>query len=283
MVSATAGLAEGVIDTNTQINDERQFNKLDENGPKCWIYPASHGLINVSEAIRDSCNYFFYEVGYRLSTRGGTYNEKQGLEAINKYATLYGLGDTTGIEISENKPQIADEYPITASIGQSNNNYTTNQLARYVTAVANSGTVFNETLLKEVQSPDGNVLETYEPSVKNQLDVLNTSQWDAIHSGMRMVAENLSCFKDFPVEVAGKTGTAQQVKTRANHALFVGYAPYADPKISIATRIAYGYTSHNAAEVSKNILSYYFGLQKEEDLLNGQASDISGGNNGFTD
>lgn len=100
---------------------------------------------------------------------------------------------------------------------------------------------------------------------------------------MRMVVENLSVFKDFPVAVAGKTGTAQQVTTRANHALFVGFAPYDNPQISVVTRIAYGYTSHNAADVSKDILSYYFKEQSAEELLNGQAKNVNGSSNTFTD
>lgn len=283
IVASTAGLAEGVIDTGTRILDEGQFKRLEENGPKCWAYPSNHGLINVSEAIRDSCNYFFYEVGYRLSLNGSVYNEKKGIEAIRKYASMYGLNDTTGIEIPESSPQVADEYPITASIGQSNNNYTTAQLARYVTAIANRGTVYQETLLKEIQDSNGNVIETYGPSVKNTVDVLNSMQWDSIHSGMRMVVENLSGFKDFQIAVAGKTGTAQQVTNRANHALFIGFAPYDNPEISIATRIAYGYTSHNAADVSRDILSYYFGIQKEEDLINGQANEVNGSSNAVTD
>lgn len=283
IVASTAGLAEGVIDTGTRILDEGQFKRLEENGPKCWAYPSNHGLINVSEAIRDSCNYFFYEVGYRLSLNGSVYNEKKGIEAIRKYASMYGLNDTTGIEIPESSPQVADEYPITASIGQSNNNYTTAQLARYVTAIANRGTVYQETLLKEIQDSNSNVIETYGPSVKNTVDVLNSMQWDSIHSGMRMVVENLSGFKDFQIAVAGKTGTAQQVTNRANHALFIGFAPYDNPEISIATRIAYGYTSHNAADVSRDILSYYFGIQKEEDLINGQANEVNGSSNAVTD
>ena len=283
IVAATAGLAEGVVDTTEQIKDEGRFTVLEENGPKCWAYPSNHGLINISEAIRDSCNYYFYELGYRLSLNGMTYNEKQGITAIQKYASMYGLDDTTGIEIPENSPQIADEYPITASIGQSNNNYTTTQLARYVTSVANKGTVYQQTLLKEIRNSDDEVLESYGPTVKNTVDVLNAEQWEAIYSGMRMVVEELEEFKDFPVLVAGKTGTAQQVSTRANHALFVGFAPYNNPEISIATRIAYGYSSHNAADVSRDILSYHFKVQSAEELITGQAKDVSGGSNSFTD
>jgi penicillin-binding protein 2 len=115
------------------------------------------------------------------------------------------------------------------------------------------------------------------------VDVLDGNEWSAIHYGMRMVCQSLSSFNNFTVEVAGKTGTAQQVLTRPNHALFIGFAPYNDPEISIATRIAYGYTSHNAAEVSKDILAYYFGVSATEDLLNGEASTVSNSENEFTD
>lgn len=277
LVSATTGLAEGVIDTGTLIHDEGQFKRLEDNGPKCWAYPSNHGVINVSEAIRDSCNYFFYETAYRLSLNGSTYNEKKGIEAIRKYATLYGLNEMTGIEIPENKPQIADEYPITAAIGQSNHAFTTTQLARYVTAVANSGTLYKETLLKEVRDSEDNVLKEYAPKVQSQIEALNPSQWDALHSGMRMVVEKMPSFKDYPISVAGKTGTAQ-IGGRPNHALFIGFAPYENPQISIATRIAFGYTSHNAADVSQEILSYYFGIKDKEELLDGQANNVSGGN-----
>lgn len=284
MVSSTAGFSEGVINTEEKILDEGRFTRLEEKGPTCWVYPSSHGQINVSEAIRDSCNYYFYETGYRLSLNGSVYNEKKGIQAIQKYASMYGLNDTVGLEIPESAPEVADEYPITAAIGQSNNNYTTAQLARYVTAVANKGTVYQETLLKEIRDSDNkNVLENYGPQVKNQIDVLDSKQWDAIHSGMRMMAEDSTSFKDFPIAVAGKTGTAQQVKNRPNHALFVGFAPYGNPKISIATRIAFGYTSHNASDISRDILSYYFNVQKADELVNGQAKNVNGGTNVVTD
>ena len=100
---------------------------------------------------------------------------------------------------------------------------------------------------------------------------------------MRMVVSTLDAFNGMGVEVAGKTGTAQQVQTRPNHALFVGYAPYADPEVSIATRIAYGYTSHNAADVSAQILKYYFKLASEEELLDGTAEDVGNSANAVTD
>ena len=282
IVSSTAGLAEGVITTSSEITDLGQFTKV-SNNPKCWIYPSNHGSINVSEAIRDSCNYFFYEVGWRLSGGDGAYDDVTGINKITEYASLFGLDETTGVEIEENSPHIATEYPVMAAIGQSDNNFTTVGLARYATAIASRGTVYNLTLLDSVRDSDGNVLEEYKPSVRNQVDVLNSAEWDAVHYGMRMVCESLSSFNGFSVEVAGKTGTAQQVSNRPNHALFIGFAPYDNPEVSIATRIAYGYTSHNAAEVSKDILAYYFGVTETEDILNGEANIVSNSENEFTD
>ncbi len=281
IVSSTAGLAENVITTTSEITDLGVYEKV-SNKPKCWAYPSNHGSINVSEAIRDSCNYFFYEVGYRLAGNEN-YDDARGISKINEYASLYGLNEKTGVEIEENEPHIATEYPVMAAIGQSDNNFTTIGLARYATSIANSGTVYNLTLLDSVKDSDGNLIKSYAPEVRNTVDVLDSSQWDAIHKGMRMVCENLSSFNGFSVDVAGKTGTAQQVANRPNHALFIGFAPYDNPEIAIATRIAYGYTSHNAADVSKNILAYYFGISSTEELLNGDANTVTNSSNEFTD
>ena len=282
IVSSTAGLAEGVITPTTEIEDLGKFDKV-SNSPKCWIYPSNHGLINVSEAIRDSCNYFFYEVGWRLAGGDGAYDDARGIEKIQYYAGLYGLDETTGVEIEENSPHIATEYPVMAAIGQSDNNFTTIGLARYATAIATSGNVYNLTLLDSVRTSDGDIIEQYSPELRNQVDVINTEDWNAIHYGMKMVCESLSAFDNFSVEVAGKTGTAQQVLSRPNHALFIGYAPYNNPRIALATRIAYGYTSHNAADVSKDIMAYYFGVSNTEDLLSGEATTVSESENEFTD
>lgn len=278
MVLATAGLAENYITLGEKIKDLGQYENI-SNKPKCWIFSrgGTHGDVNVAEAIRDSCNYYFYEVGYRLSTNNyqTNYNDALGISKIQKYAALFGFDEKTGIEIEEAEPRIADEFPVMAAIGQSNNRYTTVQLSRYITAVANKGTVYRYTLLDHVADSGGNTIASFAPEVRNTIDVLDTGEWDAIHSGMRMVVENTSEFNGFPVAAAGKTGTAQQNLTRANHALFVGYAPYENPEIAIATRIAYGYTSHNAAELSKNVLAYYFKAEDAEELLSGQAEEVN--------
>lgn len=274
-MTATAGLSEGVLNTTETITDEGIFTKV-SNHPKCWIYPRTHGTINLSEAIRDSCNYFFYEVGYRLASEGGSYNDATGINLIQKYASEYGLDKKTGLEIEENTSQIATEYPVMAAIGQSDNNITTAALARYATAISNGGTVFNMTLLDHVANKKGKVLKSYAPSVENQITSMDQTDWDAIHTGMRMVVENLSTFDGFSVPMAGKTGTAQSSANRASHALFIGYAPYDDPQITVATRIGYGYSSHYAAEVSKNIVGAYFGDASTMELLNsGTATSVN--------
>jgi len=284
IITSTAGLAEGVINLGTEIYDKGAYEHV-SNHPRCWVYPSSHGSINVSEAIRDSCNYFFYEVGYRLSTNNylTKYNDTIGIEKITEYASMFGLDETSGVEIVENKPQIADEYPVMAAIGQSNHNYTTVQLARYVTAIANKGMVYDYTILKKVCDTSGNTIEEFEPQIRNTIDILETSEWNALHSGMRMMAQNSSHFRNFAVAVAGKTGTAQQDLRRSNHALFIGFAPYDNPQISIATRIAFGYTSSNAAHYAKNVLSYYFEVEDSATLLDGQAVSVNGSSNAVTD
>ena len=278
MVLATAGLAENYITLGEKIKDLGQYENI-SNKPKCWIFSrgGTHGDVNVAEAIRDSCNYYFYEVGYRLSTNNyqTNYNDALGISKIQKYAAMFGFDEKTGIEIEEAEPRMADEFPVMAAIGQSNNRYTTVQLSRYITAVANKGTVYRYTLLDHVADSEGNTIASFAPEVRNTIDVLNNEEWDAIHSGMRMVVENTSKFNGFPIAAAGKTGTAQQNLTRANHALFVGYAPYENPEIAIATRIAYGYTSQNAAELSRNVLAYYFKAEDAEELLSGQAEEVN--------
>ena len=279
MVTATAGLAENIISTTDQIQCTGVFHEID-NEPKCWIYPhGTHGKINVSESLRDSCNVFHYTLGYRMALKDtGVYNDKNGISYIQKYASLYGLNEKTGLEIEEYTPEIATEYPVMAAIGQSNNNFTTVSLSRYVTAVT-SGKLYSYQLMNKIVDANGEVVASYEPEYTDISGTLTTEEWDAIHRGMRMVVENLDSFDGFDIPVAGKTGTAQQVETRPNHALFVGYAPYDDPEITIATRIAYGYSSHNAASVSRNIISYYYGEMSLDELLDLKASGVNGSSN----
>lgn len=274
LVSATAGLAENVITTSDQIRCTGIYNDI-SNKPKCWIYPGSHGLDNVSEAIRDSCNIFFYTVGNRLAQKKtGSYNDANGIDLIQKYAHIYGLDQKTGLEISESKSSVATKYPVMAAIGQSDNNYTTVALSRYVTAVA-SGKKYNYQLMNKIVDADGKTVKKYKVNYEDISDTLTSSQWDAIHSGMREVVSTMDRFQGFDIPVAGKTGTAQQTG-HANHGLFVGYAPYDDPEITIAVRIANGYSSHNAATAARNVISYYYKETSMKDIKEMKAAGANG-------
>lgn len=274
LVSATAGLAENVITTSDQIRCTGIYNDI-SNKPKCWIYPGSHGLDNVSEAIQDSCNVFFYTVGNRLAQKKtGSYNDANGIDLIQKYAHIYGLDQKTGLEISESKSSVATKYPVMAAIGQSDNNYTTVALSRYVTAVA-SGKKYNYQLMNKIVDADGKTVKKYKADYEDISDTLTSSQWDAIHSSMREVVSTMDRFQGFDIPVAGKTGTAQQTG-HANHGLFVGYAPYDDPEITIAVRIANGYSSHNAATAARNVISYYYKETSMKDIKEMKAAGANG-------
>ena len=146
-----------------------------------------------------------------------------------------------------------------------------------MTAIA-SGKLYEYQLMKKIVDTKGKVVDSYKPTSESLEDIVGQTQWDAIHQGMRMVCEELSNFDDCGIEVAGKTGTAQQTN-RPNHALFVGYAPYDDPDISIAVRIAHGYSSHNAAEAAKNIISCYYNKKDVEDVLDEKASGVNSSSN----
>ncbi len=268
MVTATAGLMEGVISLSTPTNCVGTFTEI-KPSPRCWaIY--GHGTETVTTAIRDSCNYFFYNLGYNLSTRNGSYNETEGLNTLYKYADLFGLTERSGIEITEAAPDVSKEDPVRSSIGQGTNSYTTVGLARYITAVANQGTCYNLSLIDRITDSKGNLIEEKKPSVRNEIQ-LPQSYWDAICLGMRKVVENKSYFSDLAVHVAGKTGTAEQTKNRPNHALFVCYAPYEQPEIAVATRIPFGYSSDYAAQATRDIIKYHYGLAEEEELITGTA------------
>ena len=285
---AIAGLTEGVISTETYTLCNGIYDKIYPNA-KCWVYPNAHGSLNVSGAIQHSCNEFFYEVGYRLGLTGeylrddatGEKNEirsdAQGLDALKKYASMFGLNENTGIEIPESSPQISDEDAVRSSIGQGTNNYTTTQLARYITAVANKGTLYDLSLIDKVVDVKGTTVEDFTAEVSNEITGISNSTWNAVHSGMRAVVSSSSTYNSLgDFEMSGKTGTAQQSTTHANHGLFVGFAPSSDPEVAFAIRIKNGYESAYVAQIGRDLMRYYYGLAEYDELVTGQASDISG-------
>ena len=273
-ISAVAGLEEGVIRSTDIIHATGVFTEA-YGSPTCWIYNqyhGSHGNINMVDAIRVSCNYYFYEVGFRLGGGRSTgYSSDRALAALSKYAAMFGFDHTSGMELPESDPKISDSDGIRSAIGQGTHLYTVSQIARYVSTIANRGTVYDLTLLDKLTDSEGNTIEDYSASVYNNIDIADNS-WNTIQEGMHQVAENTAAFKDLNLTIAGKTGTAQQSKSHPNHALFMGYAPYESPQIAIAIRIANGYTSANAASMAADIFSYYFDLTDKDELLNGSAT-----------
>lgn len=290
MISTVAGIEEGVISSDTIINCYGTFEKV-EPSANCWIYPYSHGYMSAITALQNSCNCFFYEVGYRLSlldrsvigtddifgsTTAYYYSSTLGTDTLSTYAAMFGLDATSGIEISEAQPEISDMGSVPSAIGQGTHNYTTTQLARYVTAVANKGTVYDLTLLEKLTESDGTLIEEYETDVYNVITEVSNDTWNVLHTGMELMVENSSTFDELEdgVSLAGKTGTAQQSSVNPDHALFVGFAPVDDPEIAISVRIANGYTSAYAGEIAAEIVQYYLGYLEKSDIITGVASNI---------
>lgn len=276
-VVAAAALEEGVTTPSETIHATGVFTEA-YGSPTCWIYNqyhGSHGSINMVEAIKVSCNYYFYEMGFRLGGGRTTgYSSDRALAVLAEYAGQFGLDATTGIEVPENEPHLSDTDGVRSSIGQGTHLFSVSQLARYAATIANRGTSYNLTLLNKLTDSEGNTIEEYSASVYNEMDIADTT-WNVIQEGMHQVALDTDAFEGLDLSIAGKTGTAQQSKSHPNHALFMGYAPYEDPQIAITIRIANGYTSANAATMAADIFKYYFGLAEEDEILTGTASQAT--------
>ena len=271
ILSTIAGMSEGVIDDSTYIECTGSFD-LVTPPINCWNING-HGPIEIREAIEQSCNYYFNMVGFKLGQDGeGNFSENRSLAVLQKYASLIGLDKKTGIEITESSPHVSDSLAVPSYIGQGTNAYTTSQLARYATAIATSGTVYDLTLLGKLTDSRGNILKEYEPDVINTLDV-DSSVWADIHDGMYRVVQTHKQFDGLGMDVSGKTGTAEVDGVyHPNHGMFVGYAPSTDPQYAIAVRIENGYTSGNACLAAADIFKYIFELTDEGSILTGVAS-----------
>lgn len=276
---AVAGLSEGVIDLSSYLFCGGLFEKLYDPA-KCWIYPGSHGLLDVKEALQRSCNIFFYEVGYSLSINEyGDYVDSQGVETIAKYASMFGLDDYSGVELSEISPSVSDMDAVRSAIGQGTNAYAPVQLSRYVTTIANKGTCYDLTLIDRVTDYEGNLILDNEAEVHNEMEV-SEDIWSAVHEGMRRVismdtsAYNIINLID--VNVAGKTGTAQESEVKPDHAVFISFAPYEAPEVSVTCVLRNGYHSSNAKEVAAYIYAYLYdpAVIVDEDIIQNVLDDM---------
>lgn len=281
MVTALAGLETGAITTTDKIRDTGIYRKYNSSW-KCWKI-SGHGYLDVSNAIERSCNYFFYELGDRV-----------GIDTLAKYSYYLGLGHKTGIELKgeisgvlasneiakqENRVWNPGET-ISAAIGQSYNTFTPIQMAKYVAMVANRGKKLDVTIVKSIIRPDGSEIprNEYESKVSEKLGLtpdnteemsFNETNIQAILEGMRGVTSEsggtaYSTFRDFDIEVGGKTGSAQTGVEGKTNAWFVGFAPFDNPEIAIVVFVRNGGSGGYTAEVARDIIAQYFGMNTSQ-------------------
>lgn len=261
MLTSFAGYGENKITLNEKIEDEGIFKKVDPS-PSCWYYPHKHGLVDVSTAILHSCNYFYFEVGYRLSLDSkGEYSDSLGISKIRKYAEMFGLGQTSGIEVAELPPQISDHDAVRTAIGYYHS-FTPSQIARYVTTLANRGSCYNLTLLDSITDKDNRVLKKNSAVIFNRITEFSDAEWNKVQNGMYLVLNSNDStgklYNKLDFEVAGKSGTAQVSDSKPSHVLFVSYAPYKNPEIAVTIVIPNGYSSGYPTEFGYTVYDYYF-------------------------
>lgn len=275
VLTAIAALEEKTIDSYTTVYDTGEFDQITPT-VRCWIYPGAHGSVNVMDALMVSCNYFFCQMGYNFSIDSdGDFNETQGLATLRKYGEMFGLTDKTGIELEENAPLFSTTNPVTSSIGQGSHSFTNIQLSRYITTVASRGTRYNLTVLDKITDSEGNLVEDLHANVEETLSVSDTT-WDTVWTGMYRMAQDSSMLSQLEFDLCGKTGTAQENLSRPDHGVFVSFAPYQNPEIAITAVVPNGGSSSRAVEVTKNMYDFYYGDKTAEDIINENASSISG-------
>jgi len=273
MITAVAGLETGVIGPQTTIHDGIIFTRAGRPHARC-MSNVGHGRINVEQAISTSCNYFFFETAFRLS------NTTLGrIETLNQYMEFFGLNERAGVEIGEladtfNRERVAeimaspafkrfthlrrneftpsselawfDGDTIRTAIGQSYNNYSAAMMARYIAQIANNGVRFPLHMVGSIENSQGITIHRTIPVPDDTGMVISDSTWTAVQNGMLQATEGWGTatnqFRDFPIQVAGKTGTAEQVGTRLSHTSFGGYAPFDNPQVAVYVTIPFGAT-----------------------------------------
>lgn len=273
---AIAALETGKVSTTELIEDKGVYKAYTDYQPACWIWneaKITHGKQNVTAALENSCNYFFYEIGNRL-----------GINTIGEYANKFGLGVYTGIELGEEasghmaspeyKKQVVsnvtsrdwyDGDTLQAAIGQSYSLFTPVQLANYAATIANGGTLRKVNLIKSIRSSvNGSMVKEFKPEIIEQVD-MKSEDLNAVKQGMKRVADEGSAaevFANYGIQVGGKTGTPQ-VGGGSNNAVFIAYAPFDNPEIAVAVVLEHGVRGTNAALVAKDIFDAYFHLEPE--------------------
>ena len=287
MVTAIAGLESGVINTSTRINDTGVYTKYRDYQPRCWYYTdyhRGHGYLNVSGAIEKSCNYFFYETADRM-----------GIDVLVKFAKYFGLGSKTGIELQgetagvlSSKETKQSLYPnevwgpgdtLQSAIGQLYNEFSPLQMAKYISMLANGGKEIDVSIVKTIRNADGSEVSKDEINqfVNQKLGLeeeqtediqINQANLDAVLQGMQSVTSDSGGtayvrFKDFNISVGGKTGSAEAPGDKV-HAWFVGFAPFENPEIAIVVMVENGGHGNYTAEVVRDIMAEYFGMNTQD-------------------
>ena len=284
---AVAALNEEIITPYTIIDTKGQYEAYEDYQPRCWIYLMYndiHGPIDVTEAIQESCNYFFYDLGKNLT-----------VDVMNKYMKDFGLGEPTGIELTEKTgvlagPEYRTKYELEewapgdtlqAAIGQSDNLFSPLQISSYVSTLVNNGDRYSaHILLKTCRFGSGEVVYSSNPEIISSLEI-SEEAFTVVKNAMKNVIENGSAsemFKDYPVTIGGKTGTAQVSKTKSDNAIFTAFAPFDDPEIVTTCVIEQGNTGANAGFAVKGLFDYYFGVgeyaePEEEPDANGTVTE----------
>ena len=294
MVSAVTGLETGVITLSEKIQDRGIYPLAHK--PHCWIYDqngGTHGYLNVSDAIKHSCNYFFYEVGNRA-----------GIDAIEKYAHYFGLGERTGIELYSEKTGSTAKISVvekqkqtwrlgdtlSAVIGQSGNDFSPIQIAKYISMLSNGGRSISPTIIKTIIKPDGteesrDKIEEFSNTklgINKQESIsldIKPENLKNILEGMKSVTSETggtayARFKNFPIEVGGKTGSAEAPGNKVN-AWFTGFAPFDNPEIAVVILVENGGHGNYTAEVALEIFKEYFGMSENPIIENMQALPYS--------
>ena len=279
MATAIAGLETGVISRKETINDTGVYTYGGQNY-KCWHYTdyhTGHGRLNVEGAIQKSCNYFFYETSRRM-----------GIDNLAKYARYFGFGTKTGIELpSETAGLLASKETskklgktwvggntLIAAIGQGDNSFSPLQVAKYIAMVSNGGKKVTPTIIKNILNSDGTeeskkqirkfVNEKLKLDIKDEDAEISKENIKSVLEGMRSVAQDAggtayNIFKNFEIEVGGKTGSAEAPGNKVN-AWFAGFAPFNDPEICVVVMVENGGHGNYTAEVARDIIEEYFGM-----------------------
>lgn len=276
-LTAVAALETGVITPNDVITCQGVYTYYKQYQPKCWIYDqgGAHGPLSVSHAIGESCNYFFYDVGRRLT-----------IEKLDDYAVRFGFGEATGIELPgeeasgriagpkdrEAHPKDGDTtwYPgdtLQAAIGQSDHLFTPIQIANYVCTLVNGGKRYQPTLIRHItSSEDGRKILENEPKLLDTVQISDVTK-DTVLSGMHLVASEgtaREAFEDFDISIGAKTGTAQ-VGSGSSNGVFVSFAPFDNPQIVVVAVVEHAGSGGNCAPIAKAIMGAYLHTVNDPD------------------